>query len=108
MKLVAECRKNKLKRPIEQICNGQVFTASEALANGLIDEKGYPAAAYAKAATMAGLSQPTIVRLQQPKTFPDLFLGDSGESRSGVSIRIDRDMIDDMQHPRLMYLWRGD
>ncbi|MGA2499054.1 MAG: signal peptide peptidase SppA [Tepidisphaeraceae bacterium] len=108
VKLVSDNRKNKLKKPAAELCTGQVFTASEALANGLIDEIGYAPAAYAKAAQMAGLSQPTVVRLQARKAFPELFLGDSGEGRAGVNIRIDRDVIEELQRPRLMYLWRGD
>ena len=107
VKLVADSRKTKLKKPALELCTGQVFTANEALANGLIDEIGYAPAAYAKAAQLANLSQPTIVRLQARKAFPDLFMG-GGESRAGVNIHIDREMIDELQRPRLMYLWQAD
>ncbi|MFI5380206.1 MAG: signal peptide peptidase SppA [Tepidisphaerales bacterium] len=108
VKLVSDSRKNKLKKPVAELCTGEAFTANQALANGLVDEIAYAPAAYAKAAKMAGLSQPTVVRLQARKAFPELFLGDSGEGRAGVNIRIDREVIDDLQRPRLMYLWRGD
>lgn len=108
VKLVSDARKKQLKKPVGEICTGQVFTANEALTNGLIDEIGYAPAAFAKATQLANLSQPTIVRLQARKGFPDLFMGGSEESRTGVNIRIDRNMIDELQRSRLMYLWRED
>ena len=51
----------------KDIFNGKVFTASEAVKDGLVDKLGYPDDAYAYAATkLASLSNPQVVRFREP------------------------------------------
>lgn len=53
--IVARGRKDKLKSDIDVLGDGDIFTADEALAEGLVDEIGYIDDAIAKAAALAGL-----------------------------------------------------
>jgi protease IV len=110
--LVDQGRKGKLSGDTRELYNGQVFTARDARANGLVDEIGYPDAAYAWAASTAGLSQPRIVRYQSRPTLLQLLTARSGIGFSGgnaaLNINLDSKTIDELSTPRLLYLWRGD
>ncbi|QOV89525.1 signal peptide peptidase SppA [Humisphaera borealis] len=51
----------------KDIFNGKVFTASEAVRDGLVDKLGYPDDAYTYAATkVASLSNPKVMRYREP------------------------------------------
>ncbi len=56
-----------LKVPITTVANGKIFTASEALQYGLVDKIGYIDAACHQVAKLAGVFNPTIVRLAPPR-----------------------------------------
>ena len=110
--LVNEGRKGKLKGDPAQMYNGQVFTARDALANGLVDEIGYPDKAYEWAAAKAGLTKPRIVKYQPRPSIMDLLSSMAGAGlsagNSSVSVTLDTKSIDELTTPRLMYLWRGE
>lgn len=102
-------RGKNLKQPIDQIANGKVYTAAEAEKLGLIDQVGYMDDAYAKAASLAGLSSPHIVRYTR---VPSLFESFGAESSSSVKlnasgINIDRNTLHELAAPRMMYHWNG-
>jgi protease IV len=130
--VVTDSRKtapNPLKKPIQEIADGRVYTAKEAEQLGLIDKIGYPTEAYDKAASMAGVSSKHVVRYT-PKP-PTLFEMLSSQSQSGVSpaqsaaasqtqapmgsvtingvnVNFDvRALLDELGRPRPLYLWRG-
>jgi protease-4 len=110
--LVNEGRKGRLKGDPKQMFNGQVYTARDALADGLIDEIGYPDKAYEWAAKKANLDKPRIVRYQPRPTLMDLLTAKSGigfsAGDSSVSVKVDAKSIDELTTPRLLYLWRGE
>lgn len=112
--VVRESRRGRLKAPESQVFNGKVFTASEALAAGLLDDdKGYLEDACAWAAARAGLGSPKVVRYHRRPSLMDL-LGWrwTGAASAGggthVTVTIDRKLLDELSAPQLMYLWRGD
>jgi protease-4 len=119
-------RGTRLTKPLSEIADGRVFTASEALNLGLVDQIGYPTDAYDKAGSMAQLSNKHVVRYT-PKP-PTLFEMLSAESKSGiaagqgagahgatgtvtingVNVNVDvRALLDELGRPRALYLWRG-
>lgn len=118
-------RAGKLTGKIDEIANGKVYTAAEALSLGLVDQLGYATDAYDKAASMASLSNKHVVKYNKPAGFLESILG--GESKStlpsraagaaggggntttinGVNVNIDANLLDELNRPRLMYLWRG-
>jgi protease-4 len=126
--VVKEGRKNKLRNPdgstpgkdITQIANGKAYTSSEALKLGLVDDLGYSADAYAKAAQLAGLAKPNVVKYTRLPTLFEAFGANSNLAPpsasaalgtvtiNGVDLRLDRNVLQELATPRLMYLWRGE
>jgi protease-4 len=113
--VVQQSRGSKLKPNIDDIANGKAYTATEAKANGLIDDIGYLDKAVKWVATNAHLSNPNVVRYQQKSALFDAFpfAGQQDNSRgvqlnvNGMDVQIDRKLIDALTHPRPMAIWRG-
>jgi protease-4 len=120
--VVTTGRKGKLKGKIEEIANGKVYTATEALQLGLVDAVGYPMDAYDKAAQLAGVSNKHVVKYSKPASFLDLFGGGDAKSNvsakvdgggqggvtiNGLNVNVDANLFDEWSRPRLLYLWRG-
>jgi protease-4 len=113
--VVAKGRSGKLKKPLDQIANGKIYLAADALALGLIDQVGYRQDAYAYAATKAGLSKPSVVKYQDQPSFMELLTARStlpapSAAAQGVTmngINLDAGGISELMTPRMMYLWRG-
>jgi len=128
--VVKEGRGSRLKNPdgstprgdISQIANGKAYTSAEALALGLVDKIGYATDAYAYAANKAGLTKPHVVRYTRLPTLFEAFgatsnvAPPSAESAAnggkvtvnGVNVNVDRNLIQELATPRMMYLWRGE
>jgi protease IV len=113
--VVARGRNGKLKKPLEEIANGKIYLAADALALGLVDQVGYPQDAYEHAATKASLTKPSVVKFQEQPTLIDLLTSrsttaDRNAAAQGVTvngINVDAKGISELMTPRLMYLWRG-
>ncbi len=111
--IVSTGRQGKLKDSIHKIADGRVFTAADALKLGLADHGGYPTDAYAHAAKLAGISNPTVVRYKHQPSLFEAFgatskLSESLRGGGGVNVNIDPSLLDELQSPRAMYLWRGE
>ncbi len=100
----------RLTAPLDQIANGKVYMAREALQLGLIDQIGYPSDAYAYVQQRLSLSNPHIVRYEHKPNLMDLLgvrTGLGGAGASGVKVEVPRRVIEELLTPRLMYLWRA-
>ncbi len=77
-KVIRDGRKDFAKNPdkLDKLATGQIFTANEAKANGLIDEIGYIDDAFDRAMTLAGVSEANakVIRYQPKKTFVDVLV----------------------------------
>lgn len=105
--VVVEGRGKNLTAPINDIANGKVYTALEALKLGLVDEVGGQDAALAWLAAKHGLTAPHLVRLEETPSLASLF-GLSTSLKSGETrVDIAREAVDSILSPRPMYLWRG-
>jgi protease IV len=105
-------RAGKLKKPMEEVANGKVYTAREAQTLGLIDQVGYYRDAYNKAAAMAGLRNMNVVRYDSPPSLLQVLGIKSNTSPvtgggNGLNINLDARLLHEFATPRLMYLWRG-
>jgi protease IV len=103
-------RGKNLKKSIDDIANGQAYTAVDAKSLGLVDDIGYLEAAIKYAASKISVSNPMVVRYQEPPTFFGLLESDSlfrGSREQGVNIHIDASAIDRLTCPQMMYLYRG-
>ncbi|MCK4601489.1 MAG: S49 family peptidase, partial [Phycisphaerae bacterium] len=78
---VAESRSGKVKN-IAAVAEGRVFTALQAVDNGLVDGVGGLRDAIMAARKAANLTSSHIITLPRPKTFADLLYGDSEASLS--------------------------
>ena len=106
--IVETGRKGKLKDSIDKIADGRVFTAAEALKLGLADQQGYSSDAYDRAASLASLSNPTVVRYQHHPSLFEVFGVKWGGTSSGVNVSIDPSVLHELTTPRAMYIWRGE
>ena len=117
--VVSTGRQGKLTRPIEEVADGRAFGAADAKSMGLIDDIGYLESAYAHAATLAKLTNPTVLRYEEPKGLAALLGASAGIDRAtdargtsvnvnGMNLRIDPAKIQEMLAPRPMFLWRGE
>jgi len=84
--------------------NGKIYLASEAKDLGLIDQIGYQDAAIDRAAALAGLSSPKVVRYARRKTLMETLV----DGKSDASFKIDAALIDRLQTPRFMMLWKAE
>jgi protease IV len=103
-KVVATGRNLKAEE-VAALANGKAYTANQALPLKLVDKIGYAADAYATAAEMASLTRPRVVRYREE---PGLFDALRVEEEASMSIRsFDRETLDRLFTPRLVYLWNG-
>ncbi len=100
MQIVQNGRPTMTAEEVESLANGQVWLAEEAKDLKLIDGIGYQRDAVAKAASLAGLKNPKAVRYLERHTLFDVL-----DSRA-TGLRIDSRLIEDLQSPRIMLLWR--
>jgi protease-4 len=117
--IVKDGRKGKLTvSTVDEVANGKVYSAADALKLGLIDQEGYLEDAWKYAATAAGLSKPTVVRYQVPPTLFQQLLARGGvpsplaqQSGNGttinVNLNLDPSLLEQFTAPRPLYLWRG-
>lgn len=114
--VVAKSRSSNLKPGIDAIANGKAYTAKEAMDNGLIDQIGYLDAAVSWAATSAHLGNPSVIHYEERVTFMDRLpfvqsqlngFKSQAVNVNGVNINVDRQVLDSISHPRMMYLWKA-
>jgi protease-4 len=115
-KVVKDGRGSKIKGNIKDICDGRVYTAEDAIKNGLIDQIGYADDVYAWVKAQAGLKNPQIIKYQRPLSLMGLFGGESryhgsqlkSDKPLNVNITVDAQTLDELRSRRILYLWRGD
>jgi ClpP class serine protease len=93
------------KRPVLALADGRVFSAKHALAAGLIDQIGYEADAYDKAAELAHVRDPKIV-LYKPKTsvLAEILTGSSESAAEMQRLRGSMRQIESVLSSQPMYL----
>lgn len=115
LKVVYEGRKSKAgwsgpdDAALKEIAQGQVFSAEEALDNGLIDKIGYFEEAVKTAKSEAGLGDALVIRYRYVPP-PSLFgLGGANTTNvnTGVNISVNTGVMPDkIDSPQFMYLWK--
>lgn len=101
-------RSGRLTSAEDDVFNGKVFTAAEAMKLGLVDAVGYPQDAYALAASLSGAANGTVVRYQEPG--PGLLGmivgGASAAGRDQHSTAKGVENLSDMVRPETLDAWR--
>ena len=103
VELVAEGRKEKLSEAeVRKLADGSIFGAVEAQENGLIDDVGYIDDAIATTEKLARIRNAQVVEYSRPFSLAVL-LASQGKSKSVWEI--DKNMLQKMAAPQLLYLW---
>lgn len=85
---------------IEELATGQVYTADQSLANGLIDQIGFENDAIDALAKQLNLDDPEVVRYEYPPTLAELLLGSVKPPEASNPWQL----LLDASVPRAMYL----
>ncbi len=80
--------------------NGRVFMTKRALELGLIDQEGFLDDAIAAAAKAQKLDEPKVVIYRRRRSFTE------GFGIEGGGIEINADLIDQVQTPRILMMWK--
>lgn len=100
-KIVDENRKGLDAAQVKALATGQIFTADQAKANGLIDEIGDEEAAIEALKTKLGLSKARVVEFNSPILLMDLLLGSAQARDPETQFR----KLLEMSVPRAMYFF---
>jgi len=115
--IVKDGRGSKIKGNLNEICDGRIYTANDALKNGLIDQIGYADDVYAWVKTQAGLKNPQIIKYQRPISLLSMFGSesrhrganfDAKDRPMSITVNLDAQTIDELRSRRMLYLWRGE
>ncbi|MBX7245188.1 MAG: signal peptide peptidase SppA [Candidatus Sumerlaeaceae bacterium] len=88
---VTKGREGKLKKPIDDMAGGRVYTGKQALELGLVDEIGGLLEAAKYAAGKAGIESYELRAVPEPKNFLDALFGDlsgEGDRNSDLSVTV--------------------
>ncbi len=99
-KIVTDGRGELSAEDVNQLADGGIFSAEEALSEKLIDEIGYFDDAVSKAKTLAGIDEAQVIEYTRPFSFAGLF---GSEAKS--IFKLDRNTIYELSTPQVMYLW---
>jgi protease IV len=98
--VIAAGRANLDAAAIDELATGQVYTAKQSLANGLVDEIGFQDDAIDALAAMLNLDDPEVVKYEYPPTLTELLLG----SVRPPEVSNPWQLLLDASVPRAMYL----
>jgi protease-4 len=87
---------------VRELATGEVYTAREAKANGLIDEIGYLEDAIAAAERIAGVADSKVIEYKRPLDLAEILFGSAAAEKSNVAI--DLQSIFRNNVPRVMFL----
>lgn len=101
--VIAENRSNLTEEQVRELATGQVYTADQAVANGLVDEISYEEETLEKLKSKLGLKEARVIDYQASLSF--------AETLFGGSVKVPEVNLDPMQTilkastPRAMYLF---
>ena len=97
---------NKGISAVKKLADGAALTSVQAKDAKLIDQDdAYFQQAVDKAADLAQLSDPHVVRLGRPPNLREM-LSSAQQSKTSL-INLDASLVDEVTTPRLLYLWQG-
>lgn len=107
-KIVEDGRRGKLTKDIKDIAIGRIWTADEARALGLVDSIAYLDQVIEEVTRDAGLSSPTVVRLEKRMSLMEALTMSGGAPRT-VEVKIDPTMLEQIKGaaPVLEYRYEG-
>lgn len=98
--LAGRTKAGMVEADLPDVANGQIWLGPDAIDKKLVDKLGYFDDAVDGTAKLAGLSKPKVVRYRRRQGLLDVLRAES------PGVRIDGKLLDDVQTPRLLMLWR--
>lgn len=111
VQVVREGRKGKAKFPkelagVRKLADGRVFSGTQALKVGLVDEVGFLADAIEAAKKVASLDAAKVVRYKREPSLMDVLSGDmEGRVNVNAGVQVDAQGLYDSLIPRFEYRW---
>lgn len=104
--IITDNRKNLDYDQVKKLATGQIYPATDAKENGLIDEIGYQEDALARLQEIAKLKNVRVIRYRHPVTLADILLGSAEASQ----VENRKQALLDSTVPRAMYFasWLGE
>ena len=104
-KHVTDARKDKLKKPIDELAGGRVYTGKQALELGLVDKLGTLHDAVKFAADAAKITDYDVRVVPRPKSFLERLLDESSDDdRKGLNLAVSRSFLFNQAIPVLKAL----
>ena len=106
--VVREGRKNMSEQKLHEVADGRVFTAEQALQQGLIDKIGYLADGIEWAKQAAGVRKAKVVIYHRPQVYVPNEYGIAASSASGIGPLINVELPDWLTSSgaEFLYLWQ--
>jgi len=86
---------------VKTLSNGEIWLGEEAKDRKLVDEIGYLPDALRGAGKLANVKNPQVIRYSRKPTMAETLFGSAN-----AGIRIDAELLDTLQSPRIMLLWQ--
>jgi len=108
LEVAAKGRKNLNEQELRELADGRVFTANEALKEGLIDRVGYPSNATAWAKKMAGVTKAKVIIYHRPVSYkPNIYSTEmSAGNNIGALVNIELPDWLSSNGVQFLYLWQ--
>jgi len=100
VKIVADGRPSLTRVEVEDLADGSIYGAEEAVQEKLIDKVGYFDDAVELVKSLAGLEKAQVVQYRRPFSFVRFL---TYQSRS--SFKLDRNTLYELSTPQVLYLW---
>ena len=101
--VVKDGRSGTLKaEEVEDLADGSIFVAPQALEAKLIDKVGYLDDAVTAVKALAGIAEAQVVEYRRPLSWISLL-----NARSRNALKLDRETLYELSTPELLYLWHA-
>jgi len=104
LEVVQSGRQNLSPEQVQTLADGRIYSASQALENGLVDEIGTLEASLIAAQERAGLQTARVVTYHRPREHANNYYTRPPEHRSSDLIDLWRDALP-FRGPAFLYLW---
>ncbi|MBN1764446.1 MAG: signal peptide peptidase SppA [Sedimentisphaerales bacterium] len=106
LEVVLQGRVNLKEDKLRELADGRVFTASQALEEGLIDQIGYPDDAIRWARKKAGIERAKVVIYQRPVNYkPNVYGSALNDVRPGALVNLQLPDWLQGHGPQFLYMW---
>ncbi len=89
----------------QALADGRIYTAEQALADGLIDQIGYMSDAMAVARKVAGVTEARVVVYKRPREYRATYYARAETSAGGLEVSLSNLAALGTGGPRFLYLW---